>query len=199
MKLLNVVGFDPSMNNWGMAFGKYCLTANQLTLNHLDIVQPVKPTGKTVRTSSKDLIGAEQLSAGVLAAINQADAIFVEVPVGSQSASAMKGYGICIGILAMLRASGTPFFEVTPNDVKLAGPGKKNASKREMIEWAYYRYPITAWPFQTKKGKQIIIESKAEHMADAVAAIHAGVCLPEFKRFSALLSAASQPGTLLCK
>lgn len=190
MRKLQVVGFDPSMNNWGIAFGEYSPLTGDLSLNNLHVIQPEKPTGKTVRTSSKDLIGAEQLGTGVLGALNQADAIFVEVPVGSQSASAMKGYGICIGILGLLRASGTPFFELTPNDIKLAGPGKKTASKREMIEWAYYKHPIDAWPFKTEKGKRTIIESKAEHMADAVAAIHAGIALPEFQRLTKLLAAA---------
>lgn len=87
----------------------------------------------------------------------------------------MASYGICVGVLGALRASGIPFFEVTPTEVKLAGAGKKTATKQEMIEWVVKQHPEADWPMYAKGGQQLISEAKAEHMADAVCAIHAGI------------------------
>lgn len=47
----------------------------------------------------------------------------------------MASYGICVGVLGALRATGIPFFEVTPLKVKMASAGKKTATKLEMIQW----------------------------------------------------------------
>ena len=119
------------MRNWGIATGTLCMKSGELTIINLAVTNPVLPTGKQVRQNSKDLTAAEQLAAGVWAAVKDAQAIFVEVPVGSQSARAMASYGICVGILGSLRANGVPFFEVTPTEVKLAATNNKNATKRQ--------------------------------------------------------------------
>tara|TARA_R110000851_G_scaffold24091_2_gene69913 strand:- start:174 stop:734 length:561 start_codon:yes stop_codon:yes gene_type:complete len=180
--MLRVVGFDPSLNNWGIATGTYCSQTQRHTVSEITVTQPTLPTGKQVRQNSKDLVAGNQLAERAIAAAQGAQAIFVEVPVGSQSARAMASYGVCVGILATLRAIDIPFFEVTPNEVKMVSVGKKTATKRQMIEWAYGLYPDAGWPTYTKKGEIFLTESKAEHMADAIAAIHAGVQLAEFKQ-----------------
>ena len=100
---------------------------------------------------------------------------------------AMASYGICVGVLGALRGQGIPFFEMTPTEVKLAGFGKKTASKQEMITWAINEHPDAGWPTYTEKGKVRITESKAEHMADAVAAIHAGIASTPFKQLIVFL------------
>ena len=86
---------------------------------------------------------------------------------------AMASYGICVGVLGALRATGIPFFEVTPNEVKLAAVGSKVATKDTMINWAKHQHPEANWPKAA---------SKAEHMADATAAIYAGLRTNEFKQ-----------------
>jgi len=98
MAQLRVVGLDPSMRNWGIAEGLLNTDTMTLTLNNLDVVNPVLPTGKQVRQNSKDLDSAKQLAEGTLNAVKGAQAIFVEVPVGSQSARAMASYGLCVGV-----------------------------------------------------------------------------------------------------
>jgi hypothetical protein len=170
------------MNNWGIASGDLNLSTGALTITSLAVTQPVKPTGKQVRQNSKDLEAANQLAAGAWAAVKDAQAIFIEVPVGSQSARAMASYGICIGILGSMRANGIPFYEVTPTEVKLAATNNKTATKNQMIDWATGEYPYADWPTETKKGVSRIIVSKAEHMADAIAAIHAGVKTQMFQQ-----------------
>lgn len=191
MSLLHVVGFDPSLRNWGIAKG--VMTAEipgSLEITHLGVIQPVLPTGKQVRQNSLDLESARQLCAQALAAAQGAHAIFVEVPIGSQSARAMASYGICVGVLGALRASGIPFFEVTPTEVKMISVGKKTATKSEMIQWAYNRHPEAKWPTYTQHGQTLVSEAKAEHMADAVAAIHAGLASNQFQQTLPFLRAA---------
>lgn len=102
----------------------------------------------------------------------------------------MASYGICIGVLGGLRAFGIPFFEVTPTEVKLATVGKKTASKMEIIERAMKLYPGDFWPMVTRSGKTSVSATKAEHMADAIGAIEAGLRTSQFQQTLPFLNAA---------
>lgn len=191
-KEITVVGFDPSMNNWGISRGIVSVDLSNLRnssmrLTHLDVIQPEKLDSKQVRVNSKDLLAAEQLARGALEAAAGAQAIFVEVPVGSQSARAMASYGVCVGILGALRASGIPFFEVSPTEVKMASVGCRTASKDDMIAWARGQHPEGQWPIYTQNGVEMVTRGKAEHMADATAAIYAGLRTPSFQQLLPLL------------
>lgn len=183
---MRVVGLDPSLRNWGIASG--VLTKGRLDLQFVSVVNPTLPTGKQVRQNSLDLASAKQLFEATWLAVKHAQAVFVEVPVGSQSARAMASYGICVGVLGALRAQGVPFFEVTPAEVKMAATGKKTATKAEMIAWALAAHPEANWPTYMRNGLRHVTESTAEHMADAAAAIHAGIAGNEFKQAQALLN-----------
>lgn len=184
---IKVIGMDPSLRNWGMARGVIDMEQGSLFLENVDVIQAVLPTGKQVRQNSIDLEAAYQITAGALAYAKGAQAIFVEVPVGSQSARAMASYGICVGILGALRATGIPFFEVTPTEVKLAATGCKTATKQQMIDWAIKQHPEANWPTYKKNGAVLISETNAEHMADATGAIYAGVRTNSFKQTLHLL------------
>jgi hypothetical protein len=180
---IRVVGFDPSLRNWGISKG--VLTpglVSRLHIEEVSVINPELPTGKQVRQNSLDLESAKQLCAAALSAAKGAQAIFVEVPVGSQSARAMASYGICVGVLGALRATGIPFFEVTPTEVKMASVGKKTATKNDMILWATKKHPEANWPTYKHKGEEVISEAKAEHMADATAAIYAGLACNSFQQ-----------------
>lgn len=185
-----VVGFDPSLNNWGVARGWFDPADGSLRIGTVEVINPEFSQGKQVRQNSKDIERATALFRGAWDAIGPAKAVFVEVPVGSQSARAMASYGVCVGVLGALRAQGIPFFEITPTEVKLATVGKKTASKAEIIERAVSLYPTANWPMQTKNGVKVPVASKAEHMADAVGAIEAGIQLPSFKQIIHFLKAA---------
>lgn len=182
MGQIRVVGFDPSLRNWGMTAGLYNPIDNSLTFNHVGVVQPTVTTSKQVRQNSKDLSCAAELYRQALSFAKSAQVVFVEVPIGSQSARAMASYGICVGVLGSLRASNVPFYEVTPTEVKMATVGSKTASKSEMIRWATSRYPGLNWP--TQAGR--IIEGKAEHMADAIGSVVAGIQLQDFQQLMAI-------------
>ena len=180
---VRVVGFDPSLRNWGIAKGIFIPGPYpRLHIEKVDVINPELPTGKQVRQNSIDLESAKQLCAAALSAAKDAQAIFVEVPVGSQSARAMASYGICVGVLGALRATGIPFFEVTPTEVKMASAGKKTATKLEMIQWAMNQHPEANWPRYKQNGVVKVSEAKAEHMADATAAIYAGLACNSFQQ-----------------
>jgi Holliday junction resolvasome RuvABC endonuclease subunit len=186
MQPIKVVGFDPSLRNWGLAVGTYHPDDKRLTIEHVDVICPTLPTKKSVRQNSLDLSSSHQHSLQVLATVKGSSAIFAEVPVGSQSARAMASYGICVGVLGFLRASGYPFFEVTPEDVKIAGFGNKTSTKAQMIQWATTAHPEAPWPTRKEHGQVLVNAGKAEHMADAVACIHAGIASSPFQQLLAL-------------
>lgn len=190
MAKLNVIGFDPSLKNWGIACGVLDTDTLDFNLTHVECISPLTMEGKNIRNNSKDLYRSEQLAKRAFEVVEGAQVIFAEVPIGSQSARAMASYGVCIGILSALRANQVPFLEVTPSEVKIAAVGRKTATKKQMIDWATTKYPYANWPTYTRNGETKVTESSAEHMADAVAAIHAGLASPEFQRMLPLLKAA---------
>lgn len=174
--IIPVLGMDPSLRNWGLAEAELDLETGCLSTPRLSLISPKDQTGKQVRKNSQDLHIAEQLAAAALVAARKAKTVFVEVPVGSQSARAMASYGICVGVLGALRSEGIPLVEVSPLEVKLSLTSNKNATKEQMIAEAMSLYPDANWPFY--KGKPA---AKAEHLADAIASIHAGVNTPMFQ------------------
>lgn len=184
-KFLRVVGMDPSLRNWGLAIADYFPDTGKIDVLQVQVIQPALPTGKQVRQNSLDLESAKQLYLGARAAALGAQAIFVEVPHGSQSSRAMASYGLCCGVLGSMQASNISFFQVTPDEVKIAATGKKTASKVEMINWATRSHPKANWPYHN----QVISAAKAEHMADACGAIHAGVKLQAFQQLLQLQAA----------
>lgn len=186
---IKVVGQDPSLRNWGIAVGYYSLDTGELKIHKVGLTNPELSTSKQVRQNSQDLESAYQLYKGAIESVKDAQAVFVEVPVGSQSSRAMASYGICVGVLGALRANGIPFFEVTPTEVKLAAVGDKNASKQAMIQWATTQHPEANWPTHSYRGQQLISESKAEHQADAIGAIYAGLACKTFQQFLPYLKA----------
>ena len=180
--LIQVAGFDPSLTNWGIAEGQLDLDTGYLENVRLEIVSTEKGKAKQVRTNSDDLQRCEELARKALEVGRRCKAIFVEVPVGSQNASGMKAYGVVCGILGTLRAEGLQIIEVTPTEVKKTFTGNKNATKEQMIAQAVQLYPDANFPMH--RGQ---IASKAEHVADALAAIHAGVSTPIFQNLLRIL------------
>ena len=177
---IKVLGIDPSMSNWGLAFATVDSDTMAIELERLQLVSTKpedKKVRKAVRQNSMDLRRAQELVGAQLIAQQGRAIAIAEVPVGSQSARAMASYGICIGILASLRI---PLIEVTPNEVKLAGAGVKNATKDEMIQWAMKEFPNANWLTRRLHGEVVPTDAN-EHLADAVGAIKAGVQTQQFR------------------
>lgn len=175
-----ILGMDPSLRNWGLASASLDLDTGILDDPVLQLVCPDDLAGRQIRVNSNDLHLAEQLSHHISIAARHAKVIFVEVPVGSQSARAMASYGVCVGIVGALRASGIPVIEVTANEVKFHLSGDKHATKRKMIDAGVRLYPGSNWT-SFYPGQRNNIPDKAEHVADAIGAIHAGVQTSTFQ------------------
>jgi len=176
--MIKVVGIDISLNNIGICKGD--ILGGDLSVREVCLIQPPKADAqskKQVRKNSDDLRRARWLHDGLHEAIKGANLICVEMPVGSQSARAMASYGVCVGVLASIK---TAMIEVTPTDVKLAGAGIKTATKQDMIDWATRKHPEANWK-RVKRGGELMLTNDNEHMADALAAIYAGMKTAEFK------------------
>jgi len=107
--------------------------------------------------------------------------IFVEVPVGTRSSRGMCAYGMCCQVIGGLNALNYPAIQVTATEVKKALHGNPKASKTQMIEAGVQQYPQLNWPTHKSKGRTLITKDTAEHMADAVGAILAGLQTNHFK------------------
>ena len=58
-----------------------------------------------------------------------------------------------------------------------------------MIKWATAKHPEANWPTYKEKGAVLLSEAKAEHMADAVASIYAGIACNPFQQLLPMLAA----------
>lgn len=178
-KVIRVLGIDPSMNNFGYALANVNTETSEIIYTGIKLVSPPKASKKkSVRQNSIDLELSQYHFKELQKFVKLADMVCVEIPVGSQTARAMASYGICVGLLASLVDK--PMIQVTPLEVKLNSVGTKTATKREMINWAFSQNNSLNWLTRTENGDNILID-KNEHMADAMAAIKAGVSTNEFK------------------
>lgn len=185
MSVIKVVGIDASLNNFGVVKAGVDLDTGKITPYEVKLIQPPKAdaeTKKKVRKNSDDLRRARWLCANLKQVCKEADIAIAEMPFGSQSARAMASYGICLGVLA---SCPIPLIEVTPMEVKLAGAGHKTATKAEMIEWAVSLHPGVKW-LTCKRGGKSVVTANNEHIADALAAIYAGVDTEQFQMAAAM-------------
>lgn len=186
---IEVVGIDPSLRNFGFAHGVLDLDTMEIEVNKLVLAETAgadKKTAKVVRKNSDDLDRAQILHKAIQEQCKGKRLAFVEVPVGSQSARAMASYGICVGVLA---SCPIPMIQLTPTEVKLAMTGDKNATKDDMIAAAHAAHPNANWLTRKLKG-EIQLVDKNEHLADATAAIYAGVLSDQFQQVTAILKSA---------
>lgn len=174
-----VIGMDPSMSNWGYALCDLNLDTLTYQVLELETVRTEKIGVKSVRVSSDDLRRARTLSAALKRWAAHAKIAFVEVPHGAQSARGMVSNAMVIGLLASLEI---PIVELRESDLKLATLGRKTGTKREAIEWGLANHPEAPWP--RTRGR---VPDSAEHVADAVAAVQAGIVSAEFANVLAVL------------
>ena len=168
--MLKLLGIDPSFRNFGTAKATYDKNTKQIEITRLQLISPFVVDTRSLRgtrRNSDDLRRAEYLHGHTLDLCKDIDLVIAEVPVGSQSARASVSYGVCIGLLASLPVD---LVQVTPIQVKKASVGNPKATKKEMIDWAYSLYPDLDW--LTKRGRLL---NSNEHLADAIATIHAAI------------------------
>lgn len=117
---------------------------------------------KRIRVSDDDIRRCKKIAGKLIEVIDSYEpkAIALEAPSGgSLSSRSARCLGMATGIVATLESyTEIPFLYVTPNDVKVALCGKKNASKKDMMSKAKTIYPEIG---ELTKGDM-------EHVADAI-------------------------------
>lgn len=180
-----VAGLDGSLRNFGVATAWLDLNTLQIEIENLSIIKTAKSKMKSVRSSSDNLRRATEIKNGVHEALRGVTTAFYEVPSGGQDYNAVLGFGIVIGTYAALPCPG---IEVSPAETKMGAVGTKTASKDEMIEWAFEKYPAAPWRTRKFKGEIVPVKDN-EHVADGVAIIEAGIKTPSFQQTLAILKA----------
>jgi Holliday junction resolvasome RuvABC endonuclease subunit len=182
---IKVVGFDPSTAHWGTAFGSVDIETGELTITGLKLVETESEKSKGVTKQSDDLRRARVVYEGMVESVKGMTVVFSEIPFMNPGsyASANFNSGLVTGVLA---SCDVPVIQVSPREVKMASVGIATATKEEMIEWAVARHPEAPWLMRTLKGKQVYKKSN-EHLADAVAAIHAGLKTDQFRQLMNLM------------
>ena len=185
---IQAVGIDAAFTNMGFARVTLQLGDNpkdvKVICTDLELITTQSHEGKTVRKSSIELRRAKELHAALIRYCAGAQLVFVEVPSGSQSASAARALGIAVGVLA---SCPLPIIEVSPMEVKFAVSQNKkiNPSKVQIIQWAVKHWPDAPWlRDRSKKDGRIVLAN--EHLADAMATIMAGIATPDFQRLLTL-------------
>lgn len=179
MKVITVLGLDPSLSNLGAFKANLFINdegyVDRLEPLELSLTQTSKTKNKQVRVNSDDVARCSLLHKGLKHCLKDVELVFVELPVGSQSARSMASYGACVSLIASIDT--VPVIQLRPEELKVAACNKKTASKKEMIEWAVSHFPDENW----LKSRSGTIIGDNEHIADALAAIVAGVATNEFK------------------
>lgn len=170
---IKIVGFDPSMSNWGIAKATLDVNTMEFTVDDLTLVETESESKKGVIKQSDDLRRARIVKEGMLEACEDASFAISEIPFCNPAGYAAANFnsGLVTGVLA---ACPIPLIQVFPSEVKMKATGIRSATKEEMIAWAMKKFPDAPWRMRTLKGKQVPTKAN-EHLADAVASINAGL------------------------
>lgn len=183
---LKLLGVDAAFSNTGLVVAEFDIHTNQMQVLDMILVttEADKANKKTVRKNSDDLRRAGQIIRTLDEVLMQYNPQFaiVEVPSGTQSARSSWALGIAVGCIAHLESK-VPIVQVSPMEVKNV-VSTKHPDKSHMIAWAVDRYPDAPWPRKAGGGVTV---TKAEHLADAVAALHAGVQTNQFQSFISMM------------
>lgn len=184
---IKVVGFDPSMSNWGVAIAEVDIETLEVEIISLKLHETEPETKKGVRKDSDDLRRAIEVRKGMMDACVGAAFAITEVPFMTPQgyASANFNSGLVTGVLA---SCPIPLIQVFPQEVKKLITGSRHAAKEEIIEWAIAKHPNAPWRVVKRGGKMVPTKAN-EHLADAVAAIYAGLQSEQFKQGLTMMQA----------
>jgi Holliday junction resolvasome RuvABC endonuclease subunit len=180
--MLKFVAIDSSLANTGVAIGSID-PLGKPTVHRIALVETEKSKNKQVRASTDTIDRCRQTFKFVDQILKEEKphVIFVETPQGSQSSAAMKSYGATCQLIASLIPAP---IEVTPNEVKMGSVNLATANKTTMINWAHKLYPNLEWFINRSTGE---LQNKNEHLADAIAIVHAGVKTAQFEQLRAMM------------
>lgn len=183
MSIVSFVSLDPSMSNTGVVWGYIDTDSSPVEIVCVGstTITTKKSSSKQIRASSDTVARFREQYIGIKEIIVRLSpqVVFAETPSGSQSANGMKSYG---GTCAILGALDPEPIQVTPQEVKMCSIGSLKASKRDIIDWAFSKYPDLEW--SVIKGR---VANTNEHVADSIAVVYAGVKTTQFNMLTSLL------------
>lgn len=181
---IKIVGFDPSMSNWGICKATLDVSTMEWAVDDLLLIETESESKKGVIKQSDDLRRARIVKEGMIEACEDASFAISEIPFCNPAGYSAANFnsGLVTGVLA---ACPIPLIQVFPAEVKQKATGIRSASKGEMIEWAMNRFPNAPWRMRKLKGKEVPTAAN-EHLADAVASINAGLDSQQLKQALAI-------------
>lgn len=205
---ISIVGVDPSTSHFGMVYGWYEINSQEFIPLYYTVLEPpdglydeFPPKGKN--SKRKSIVEFEQTCA--LSQLikdffirHRPQVIITEVPSGAKGMFATSKLYTAMGMFCgcFTYPSSTQNWKiigVTPQEVKSAATdGLDNyASKFQVMKWAFQNYPCVGWRHEPKEFEKAgkvdaylvcrEAEDFNEHMADALAAVKAGVNTRAFK------------------
>lgn len=174
-RVIRVAGGDPGFVNFGLASATIDLDSSVIDVDIIDIIVTEPSKNKSVLSSADSVRRIQEVHNGYTKFIEPCHVVFIEMPsTGAKDANSLRALSYALAIASCTKK---PIVQLKPAEVKEHAFGK-GASKDEMVEWATDLYPNLKWP----KGRKYCgkYSSKAEHMADAIGAIHAGVASSQF-------------------
>lgn len=205
---ISIIGVDPSTSHFGMVYGWYEVNSQEFIPLHYTVLEPpdglydeFPPKGKN--SQRKSIVEFEQICA--LSQLikdffihHRPQVVISEVPSGAKGMFATGKLHAAMGMVCGCftfpsSVQNWKIIGVTPQEVKSAATeGLDNyASKFQMMKWAFQNYPCVDWKHAQKEFEKIgkieayLVNREAEdfneHMADALAAVKAGVNTRAFK------------------
>lgn len=177
---IRIAGFDPSTVAWGTAICLVDSDTLEIEVANLILTKTESEKKQGVDKSSDDLRRAQEQYRAVLEHTRGCALVVSEVPFMTPNGYAAANFnaGMVLGILA---SSLIPLIQVRPLEVKRAAVGHTGACKEEMIEWGISKYPNAPW-ITVKRGGKRVPTAANEHLADAIAVVHAGIKTTQFRQ-----------------
>jgi Holliday junction resolvasome RuvABC endonuclease subunit len=182
-----LIGIDP-----GLAFTGFAVASVRARSSVIQAVKAVgiirtSPDGEAAHKGADKYRRAEEIHRQLRAVIAEhaVQTVMFEMGVRSVTRYANFDFGLVYGLIAGLAL---PTIAVSPQEVKRAATGVSRASKGDVIKWALKltrgcpgHWPTSQVPnsLGLKIGGKYVC-SYAEHAADALAVIQAGVCSEEW-------------------
>ena len=173
MSPVYVLGIDPGFASVGYVVVN--IASENLTPVKMGLIETVKSANKrNVRASEDNLERAKEIADALQKLIKDYNIrlICAETMSYPRNSGAAAKMAMCWGVIAALaHQHSIPVTQASPQEVKKAVCGKKDASKEEVQAAVAARFPVVAAHDKDGDGILNVAKSKQEHPYDALAVV----------------------------